>query len=103
MNHIWIKSTVLQCVFSQLRRRLLLFVIFSLLDSAQMLLGSEVQLLKLFWVHLAGRIRQEALASLGLWECDDIPDIIGAGEQHNEPVQTECDSTVRGSTVFECL
>ena len=63
----------------------------------------QVELVELFLFNLAGCFGQEALTSLGFGESDDVPDIIRAGEQHNEPVEAEGYSAVGRRAVFEGL
>jgi len=66
-------------------------------------LYAEIKLFELFGVDLAGGIGHEALSSLGLGECDDVPDVLGSGQQHYEPVEAEGYAAVRRGAVFEGL
>ena len=68
-----------------------------------MFLYSQIKLFKLFRVNFARRVGKQALASLRLRKCDDVPDIVRAREHHNEPVNAQRDSTVRRRAVFQRL
>ena len=57
----------------------------------------------MFRFHHARRIRHEIGSLGGLRERNHIADVVGAGQQHDEPVQPEGDAAVRGGAVVQGL
>lgn len=55
------------------------------------------------WVHVRRRLRHGAGGLLGLGECNDVTYARGAGKQHDEPVEAECDAAVGRCPVLECI
>ena len=68
-----------------------------------MFLRSEVEFIELFLIDRAGRVCEQALAALCLRKRDAVPDIVGAGKQHNESVKPERDTAVWRRSVLERL
>ena len=76
---------------------------FFFFDDVGVSLHTEIQFVELAGIDLAWRLCQEALASLCLWECNDVPDIFRSCQQHNEPVESEGNPPVGRRPVFECF
>ena len=60
-----------------------------------------MKLFELPGVHLARRAQHQVLVALGLRKCDHVPDVLGVGDRHHQPVDAGRDSTVRRHAVLE--
>src|SRR6266545_5211088 len=63
----------------------------------------DPELAELGLVHLAGGVHQQVHHRLRLRERDDVPDVVGAGQEHHDPVQPGRDAAVRRDAVLERL
>ena len=72
-----------------------------------LLLFDEIELDAQFFQLIGADSRRSfghgALRALGLGECDDIPDRIGAAQKHDQPIEAEGDSTMWRSAIFQGL
>ena len=70
-----------------------------------LLLFDEIELDAQFFQLIGADSRRSfghgALRALGLGECDDIPDRIGAAQKHDQPIEAEGDSTMWRSAIFQ--
>src|SRR6202022_2747179 len=66
-------------------------------------LKHDPQLLELFRVDRARRAQHQVLHRLRLGEGDDVPDVVGAGEQHHHPVGPEREAAMGWHAVLEGL
>jgi len=62
---------------------------------------SDVQLFELFLADWAGRTQHQILVALGLGKCDDVADVLGAGEHHHDAIDAWSDAAMGRHAVLE--